>query len=113
MLKRALLSSAVIMMLLSPVAGAARDGSPAVRIVMSPASTVPKADLVKDLMYKCPNVTITLDSKQSDYMLEAARWPNGYKFTLFKKGGDAAFSTSTVLLSNAVKDVCHFVNMAH
>jgi hypothetical protein len=46
-------------------------------------------------------------------MLEAARWPNGYKFTLFKKGGDAAFSTSTVLLSNAVKDVCHFVNMAH
>jgi len=43
-------------------------------------------------------------------MLEADGWSGHYKFTLFKHGGDAVFGTSTLLLSNAVKDVCHFVN---
>jgi hypothetical protein len=43
-------------------------------------------------------------------MLEATRWPDHYKFTLFRRGGDAVFSTSTHLMSNSVKDVCHYVN---
>lgn len=81
-----------------------------VKLYLSPASTVPSADVVKNLMYKCPNVTVTLNSKDSDYMLEARGWPEHYRFTLFRKGGDAAFATSTILLSNAVKDVCKFVN---
>lgn len=95
-------------------AGAALAGpkqsKPALKLYLSPASTVPSADIVKNLMYKCPNVTVTLNSKDSDYMLEARGWPNHYRFTLFHKGGDAAFATSTVLLSNAVKDVCKYVN---
>lgn len=110
MLRKVLLSTAVIMMVLSPVAGTAKDGPPPVKVVMSPASNIAKADLVKDFMNRCPNVSLVLDSRQSDFMLEAARWPNGYKFTLFKKGGEAVFSTSTVLMGNAVKDVCKFVN---
>jgi hypothetical protein len=81
-----------------------------IKLYMSPASTVPSADIVKNLMYKCPNVTVTLNSKESDYMLEARGWPEHYRFTLFRKGGDAAFATTTVLLSNAVKDVCKYVN---
>jgi hypothetical protein len=80
------------------------------KLMMSPASTVPSADLVKYLGQKCPNVTITLDSKESDFMLEAGGWSGRYKFTVFRKGGDAVFSTSTMLLSNAVKDVCKYVN---
>ena len=99
MLKKVLLSGSVIFLLLTPGVGTAKDQAKPTKVVMSPASSVPMA-----------NVTVTLDSKQSDYMLDAARWPNGYKFTLFKKGGEAVFSTSTVLLSNAVKDVCNFVN---
>jgi hypothetical protein len=83
---------------------------PQVKVVMSPASTVPKADLLKHLGDKCPNVSLVLDSTKSDYMLEAAWWAGEYKFTLFKKGGDAVYSTSTHMLSNAVKDVCHYVN---
>jgi hypothetical protein len=43
-------------------------------------------------------------------MLEAWGWSGHYKFTVFKHGGDAVFSTSTVMLSNAVKDVCHYVS---
>ncbi len=87
-----------------------RAEPPQVKIVMSPASTIPKADLLKNLGGKCPNVSLVLDSTKSDYMLEAAWWAGEYKFTLFKKGGDAVYSTSTHMLSNAVKDVCHYVN---
>jgi|GEM_PF-1361833 len=83
---------------------------PAVKLYMSPASTVPSADIVKNLMYKCPNVTVTLNSRESDYMLQARWWPEHYRFTLFRKGGDAVFATTTILLSNAVKDVCKYVN---
>lgn len=83
---------------------------PAIKLYMSPASTVPSAGIVKNLMYKCPNVKVTLDSKKSDYMLEARGWPEHYRFTVFRKGGDAVFATTTVLLSNAVKDVCKYVN---
>lgn len=85
---------------------------PPVKVVMSPASTVPKADLLKNIGDKCPNVSLVLDSTKSDYMLEAAWWAGEYKFTLYKKGGDAVYATSTHFLSNAVKDVCHYVNNA-
>lgn len=80
------------------------------RFFLSPASTIPSADVVKNLGDKCPNASLTLDSKKSDYMLEAGGWSGHYRFTVFKRGGDAVFSTSTVMLSNAVKDVCHYVN---
>lgn len=90
--------------------GKPKTPKPPLKLMMSPASTVPSADLVKNLREKCPNVTITLDSKESDFMLEAGGWSGRYKFTVFRKGGDAVFSTSTILLSNAVKDVCKYVN---
>lgn len=87
-----------------------RADPPEIKFVMSPASTVPKADVLKNLGDKCPNVSLVLDSTKSDYMLEAGWWAGEYKFTLFKKGGEAVYSTSTHMLSNAVKDVCHYVN---
>ena len=81
-----------------------------VKLVLSPASTVPRADIMKHIVDKCPNVSFVLDSRKSDFMLEAWGWSGNYKFTVFQKGGQAVYSTSTVLLSNAVKDVCKFVN---
>ena len=97
--------------LLVTVGVALAQAAPApVKVVMSPASTVPKADLLKHLGDKCPNVSLVLDSTKSDYMLEATWWAGEYKFTLYKKGGDAVYATSTHMLSNAVKDVCHYVN---
>jgi hypothetical protein len=83
---------------------------PPVKIVLSPASRVPSADIVKNLDDKCPNVRLTLNSRESDYMLDARGWPENYRFTLFRKGGTAVFATHTVMLSNAVKDVCKYVN---
>lgn len=98
------------LMLLAGLAAAALQADPPpVKVVLSPASTVPNADLVQNLSKKCPNVALVLDSTKSDYMLEAI-WAGQYRFTLFKKGGQAVFSTRTQMLSNAVKDTCHYVN---
>lgn len=96
--------------LFAGAAHARHRGYPPLKIVLSPASTVPSAGIVKNLEMKCPNVTLTLNSKESDYMLEARGWPQHYRFTLFRKGGTAVFATSTIMLSNAVKDVCKYVN---
>jgi len=44
-------------------------------------------------------------------MLQAFGWPgDGYRFMVIAKGGDTLYATKTVLLSNAVKDVCHYLN---
>ncbi len=81
------------------------------KIFLSPASNIPKADVMKNLSDRCPNVTITLDPKKSDYMVEARWLPWGrYDFTVFKHGGDAVYGTQTTFLHNAVKDVCHYMN---
>lgn len=110
-INRIALGAVMLALAISAVAAHAKPKpKPTVKLYLSPASTVPSADVVKNLMYKCPNVTVTLNSKDSDYMLEARGWPEHYRFTVFRKGGDAAFATSTILLSNAVKDVCKFVN---
>jgi hypothetical protein len=100
---------ALVMLLLAATATTVKAQPKQLKLVLSPASTVPSADIVKNLANKCPNVSLTLDSKKSDYMLEAGGWSGNYKFTVFKHGGEAVFSTSTVLLGNAVKDVCHFL----
>jgi hypothetical protein len=108
-MKRILLGVLALLGLLLAVAGAPNAQPKPIKLTLSPASTVPKADILKNLHSKCPNVTITLDSMKSDFMLEAGGWSGYYKFTLFKHGGEAVFSTSTSLLSNAVKDTCKFI----
>lgn len=106
-MKKILLS--VFVVLFACALAAAPQPKP-LKLVLSPASTVPSAELLKNLGDKCPNVSLTLDSKKSDFMLEAWGWSGHYRFTVYRKGGEAAYSTSTVMLSNAVKDVCHYVN---
>jgi hypothetical protein len=107
-MKRILLCLSLL--LVAGVGNAGPEAKP-VKLVMSPGSTVFRADLVKHFIDKCPNVSITLEAKQSDYMLEAWGWSGNYKFTLFKHGGEAVYSTSTMRMSNAVKDVCKFINL--
>jgi hypothetical protein len=109
-MNRRLLGVALIAVLALGAAVTAGAGPKPLRLFLAPSSTIPSADLVKHLGTKCSNVTLTVDSKTSDYMLDAKYWPDGYKLTLFRKGGDAVFSTSTHRMSNAVKDVCHYVN---
>ena len=82
----------------------------ALKLVLARQSTVPIVDIMKDVSQKCPNVTITTNPQRSDYMLFAGGWSGEYRFMVIGKGGDTLYATKTALLSNAVKDVCHFLN---
>jgi hypothetical protein len=109
-MKKLIVVLAILMF--SGVAGAGPEvvGKP-LKIVMERHSTVPMVELVKNFGDKCPNVTITTNPQRSDYMLQAFGWPgDGYRFMVIAKGGDTLYATKTVLLSNAVKDVCHYLN---
>jgi hypothetical protein len=94
--------------------GAAGAGSEVVgkplKVVLARQSTVPMVDVMKNLTDHCPNVTITTNPQNSDFMLYAGGWSGEYRFMVIAKGGDTLYATKTVLLSNAVKDVCHFLN---
>ena len=92
-------------------AGVAKADPKPIHLFLSPASTISSADLMKHIVEKCPNVSMTLDSKKSDFMLEAGGWSGNYKFTVYQHGGVAVYSTTTRMLSNAVKDVCKYVNL--
>jgi hypothetical protein len=90
-------------------AGVAQGQTRTVQLYIAPHSTVPLPDIMKHLVSKCPNTTITVAPEKSDFMLQAWGWSGNYKFTVFQHGGTAVYGTSTVTLSNAVKDVCHFL----
>lgn len=85
-----------------------------VKLAPSARSTVPSAGIVKELNAQCPNVTLTLDESKSAYTFEAGGDHSEgqitrYRFTLFNREGDVAFTTSTRRLRNAVKDMCTFI----
>jgi hypothetical protein len=80
------------------------------KLVMARQSTVDPVEIIKHLSQKCPNVTITTNPRHSDYMLYAGGWSGSYRLMIIKHGGDTIFATETVLLSNAVKNVCRFLN---
>ena len=45
---------------------------------------------MKHIVEKCPNVSITLDSKKSDYMLEAGGWSGKlqiHRVSAWRRGG--------------------------
>jgi hypothetical protein len=107
-MKKLLLAVAVLIFAVTGAANA--EPQSRMKFYLSPNSSVPRAEIMKHLVDKCPNVAFTLDSKKSDYMLEAWGWSGNYKFTVFQKGGVAVYSTTTARLSNSVKDVCKFVN---
>ena len=77
------------------------------KIVLARQSTTDPVEIMKHLSQKCPNITVTTNPKNSDYMLYAGGWPGGsYRFMVIAKGGDTIYATETTLLSNAVKDTC-------
>jgi hypothetical protein len=104
-------------LLLAGVAAARPKPKPQPRplkLVMARQSSVDAVEIIKHLSEKCPNVTLTTNPRHSDYMLYAGwgynGWGGNYRLMVIKHGGDTIFATETVLLSNAVKDVCRFLN---
>ncbi|HWG58285.1 MAG TPA: hypothetical protein VN661_04480 [Candidatus Acidoferrales bacterium] len=82
----------------------------ALKVVLARQSTADPIQIMKHLGEKCPNVTLTTNPKRSDYMLYAGGWPGNYRFMVIAHGGDTIYATETAFLSNAVKDVCNFLN---
>ena len=98
----------VVILLAAGVAGAGPQGRP-LKIVLSRRSNVDPVVIVKNLNQKCPNVTLTTNEKESDYMLNAA-WAGNYRFMVIAHGGAMVYATQTSFMSNAVKDVCKYLN---
>lgn len=111
-----ILKSFVCLVLLSGISAFAQDAPK--RIAITDRSDLPTADILKGLQKNRPNVAITNDVTKSDYTLEAikkTKFAGGnehdhFDLTLFDHDGNAIYSTSTRLVSNAVKDVCHAIN---
>jgi hypothetical protein len=80
------------------------------KLFLDRQSTVDQVAILKHLGQTCPNITLTTNAEQSDYMLSAWGWSGNYRFMISAKGGEKIFATQTTYLSNAVKDVCHFLN---
>jgi len=106
------LIAVMAIVLFAGAAGAGQESSTGrhMKLVLARQSNVPSVDIMKNLSDKCPNVTITTNPQRSDYMLYASWSPDSYRFEVIAKGGDSLYATKTVLLSNAVKDVCKFLN---
>ncbi len=100
---------AVFMACVVPV-GSTQSQGRRIKLVLSRRSNVDPVEIVKHLSKNCPNVTLTTDSPKSDFMLFAGGWSGNYRFMVIAHGGDMIYSTETALLSNAVKDVCKFLN---
>jgi hypothetical protein len=117
LMKKSALPLALLAVLSTAVATAApaQDKTPPpsgrqFRLVLARRSTADPVEIMKHLSQTCPNITMTTNSKASDYMLYAGGWSGDYRFMVIGKGGDTLYATETTLLSNAVKDVCKFVN---
>jgi hypothetical protein len=110
-MKKIIISFAILVFAVATAsAGPDAVGKP-LKLVINRQSNVPEVDIMKNRSEKCPNVTITTNPQRSDYMLKAFWTPDDrYRFEVIAKGGDSLYATKTVLLSNAVKDVCHFLN---
>lgn len=108
-MKNLILVLAILMFAGVAGAGPVATGKP-LKIVLARQSTVAMVDVMKNISEKCPNVTLTTNPKNSDYMLYAGGWSGEYRFMVIAKGGDTLYATKTVMLSNAVKDVCIYLN---
>lgn len=108
-MKKLILAVSIFLAGTSTVCLAAPPDRP-IRLVLSRRSTVDPSLIVKHLSEKCPNVSLTTNRQRSDFMLNAWGWSGDYRFMVIAKGGDTIYATQTALLSNAVKDVCHFLN---
>ncbi len=109
-MKKIIMVIAILMFAGAAGAGAQVPQGKPLKLVLARQSTVAMVNVMKDFSDLCPNVTLTTDPKRSDYMLYAGGWSGAYGFMVIAKGGDTLYATKTVMLSNAVKDVCKYLN---
>jgi len=70
------------------------------------------AEIIKTFGEKCPDVTVTMNSDNADYIILLDReggkalYLKDSKFAVFKKDGDSIKAGSTRTIGGAVKDAC-------
>lgn len=114
-MKKCILGIATLMLAFAPIGAVAYANPPIpqarqMKIVLSRQSNVDPVEIMKHLSRECPNVTLTTNPRNSDFMVNAVGWSGNYRFMVIRHGGDTIYATETALLSNSVKDVCHFLN---
>jgi len=109
-MKKLTFGVAVLMLACTALLASAQSTVRPLKLVLDRRSSVDPVQIVKHLSEKCPNITLTTNPHRSDYMLHAGGWSGDYRFMIIAKGGDPIYATETALLSNAVKDVCNFLN---
>jgi hypothetical protein len=104
--------SIALITIVAPLAPLANAAPPPrqFRIMLEQHTTVDPVEIVRHFSEKCSNVTITTNPKNTDFQLRAWGWSGDYRFMVVAHGGDTVFATRTAMLSNAVKDVCKFLN---
>lgn len=114
-MKKCILGIATLMLAFAPIGAVAYANPPIpqarqMKIVLSRQSNVDPVEIMKHLSRECPNVTLTTNPRNSDFMVNAVGWSGNYRFMVIRHGGDTIYATETALLSNAVKDVCRYLN---
>ena len=89
--------AAIAVALFALVASVAYAQSRPIKIALTSSSTVPSADIFKDMADQCPNVSVTLDAGKADFTIEASKMRRRFKFTLFDRVNLQVFSTSIAL----------------
>jgi hypothetical protein len=107
--KKAVLPLAIVGLIFAAVVTAQPAARP-IKVVLGPRSTADPFEVTKHFSQSCPNITITSNQKESDYMLVAGGWSGDYRFMVIQKGGTVLYTTETALLSNSVKNICKFLN---
>jgi hypothetical protein len=108
--KKAALAAAMVGIVSGAVATAEPPPGRTLKVVLAPRSTADPFEVTKHFAQSCPNVLITRNEHESDFMVVAGGWSGDYRFMVVRKGGDVLYITETALLSNSVKNVCKYLN---
>jgi hypothetical protein len=106
---RGVLAAALVAVICATVA-TAQPADRSLKVVIAPRSTADRFEVTKHFAQSCPNVLITSNEHESDFMVVAGGWSGDYRFMVIRKGGAVLYVTETALLSNSVKNVCRFLN---
>ena len=83
---------------------------------LQPGADAQTIEAVKTLARQCPNVGVTLEKDQANFIVLVGHdphrpwWRRDNKIAVFNREGHEIYSTSTRTMGNAVKDACDIIS---